>query len=131
MSSSEPRIVLRTAQMSSSASCSKSSAMRSARLDICDLPLLDGQRRGRLDGRGVEVDEDAGLVAPDTDLDVVGDQGVELGLLGQAALDEVATAGSGGGAVGDADEAVDALAVEHALADRDSVAGELDAAADL
>src|SRR4051812_28205713 len=105
--------------------------MRSWRLGTGGLPLLDGQRRRRLDCGRLEVNQHAGLVAADADGDVVGDQRVELGLLGEPAVDEVATAGAGGRPVGDADDAVDTLAVNDPLADADRVAGELDALADL
>jgi len=59
---------------------------------------------------------------------VVGDQRLEGGVgvlfMFEASLDEVGAPGSVGWDVGDADDAVDALAVEHSLAGADGVSSE-------
>ena len=65
-------------------------------------------------------------------LDVIGDERLQRGVpvLLELALDEVGAAAAAGWVVGDADDAVDALAVEDAFAGGDGVAGEFDAFAD-
>jgi hypothetical protein len=60
-------------------------------------------------------------------LEVVGDDRLELGHPGQAALDQVAPAVPVGRDVDEAHDAEHALAVDDALAGADGVAGELDA----
>jgi hypothetical protein len=57
---------------------------------------------------------------------VGGDEAVEVGLALDVALDEVNAAVVAGGDVGDGDGAVDALAVQDALARGQAVAGQLD-----
>jgi hypothetical protein len=77
-------------------------------------------------------DVDGGLVAQLGLLDVVGDEGEQgaVAVFFEAALDEVAAGGVVAGAVGDADHAVDALAVQDPFAGGDGVAGQFDALAD-
>lgn len=58
-------------------------------------------------------------------MEVVGDEGVELALGFQSALDKVGAAAFGGVPVGDADDPVDPLAVQDALALGDGVARQL------
>jgi hypothetical protein len=61
-------------------------------------------------------------------LDVIGDEGLQraVPLLLELALDEVGAAAAAGWVVGDADHAIDALAVKGAVAGGDAVAGEFD-----
>src|SRR5439155_23826227 len=94
-----------------------------AALLACAAAQADGELVADADQRG-------GLVAQDALAGVVGDERLEFGLRGQLALDEEAARAGLRGRVGDADDAVDALAVDDALAGANDVARQLDADAD-
>jgi hypothetical protein len=73
--------------------------------------------------------DDGGLAAAGALVDVVGHDGLQLVVAGQAALDEVHAAVVAGGHVDQTGLAVDALADQEALAARGGVARELGARA--